>query len=76
MRGFGVCALVLATSALAACGDKPQAAGGRIVGTPAYTGAVSISVAPGWKAGDEASWDQQMRNRAKAQNEYARISGQ
>ena len=28
-------------------------------------------LAPGWKPGDEASWNAQMTNRAQGQNDYA-----
>jgi hypothetical protein len=30
-------------------------------------------VAPGWKAGDRTSLEQQLRSRAQPQNEYTRI---
>ncbi len=68
-----------ATAALvlvAACGEKPQAlqAGAKKAGSQAYEGAESSSVAAGWKPGDAASWDKQMRTRAQTQNEYARIA--
>ena len=33
--------------------------------TPAYT-------APGWKAGDKAAWEEQLRQRNQAQNDYLR----
>jgi hypothetical protein len=68
-----------ATAALvfvAACGEKPQAlqAGAKKAGSQAYEGAESSSMAAGWKPGDAASWDKQMRTRAQTQNEYARIA--
>jgi hypothetical protein len=71
--------LVLAAAAvfaLAACGEKPQvsAQGERKPDAKAFTGASANYVAPGWKAGDEASWQQQLRQRAQAQNEHARMT--
>jgi hypothetical protein len=64
--------LLAAVFGLAACTEKPQTAGGRkadsqiwVAGSPGY-------VAPGWKAGDQASWQEQMRARAQNQNEYTR----
>jgi hypothetical protein len=62
---------------LAACSEKPQElAGSKVKGSaPAWQGAKDEFVQPGWKVGDRASWEQQMKERAKGQNEYARIGG-
>jgi hypothetical protein len=70
---FTLAAAVLVGS-LAACGEEPQTAKAakRRSDVPAYQGAADGFVAPGWKPGDKASWEQQMRTRAMAQNEYAR----
>jgi hypothetical protein len=65
----------VAALALAACGDKPQEQGTKQVGAPAWQGTDNGYAAPGWKAGDETSWETQMRNRAQGQNEYSRTSG-
>jgi hypothetical protein len=62
--------LVLA-AALAGCGEKPQTTTKK-VDAHAWEGARDPFVASGWKAGDRASWEQQMRTRAQGQNEYAR----
>lgn len=65
----------LAVLALAACGEKPQTAGAKKIGEPAWTGTVSHSV-EGWKPGDAKSWEEQMRRRAQqGQNEYNRTTG-
>jgi hypothetical protein len=68
--------VVAAAVALAACGEKPQIStqGERKPDTKAFTGASPNYAAPGWKAGDEASWQQQLKQRAQAQNEHARMS--
>ena len=62
---------------LAACTEKPQVAGTRIQGAPAYMGTGGGPyTAAGWKAGDATSWDEQMRTRTQAgQNEYVRSAG-
>lgn len=65
--------LALATLLLSACGEKPQTAG-RKPDTLASTGANPAYSAPGWKAGDQASWESQIRNRGQNQNEYSRSS--
>ena len=64
------------TLTLAACSEKPQASLGRKADAQAYQGAANDPYsAAGWQAGDAASWEQQMRNRAVyGQNEYARSS--
>ena len=41
----------------------------------AWRGTDNGYTAPGWKAGDAQSWDEQMRRRAQGQNEYTRIGG-
>ncbi|MEO6664786.1 MAG: hypothetical protein ABIN96_16555 [Rubrivivax sp.] len=68
-------AVVLATLSLGlgACTEKPQTSGTLKADTAAFQGASDAYVAPGWKVGDAASWNQQMTTRAQAQNEYLRI---
>ena len=59
--------------ALAACSEKTAGAAKKS-DVPAYQGSTGASayVADGWKAGDQAAWEQQLRNRMQGQNEYAR----
>lgn len=67
--------MALVATVLAACGEKPQTAGTRKADSPAWQGAADGYVAPGWKAGDAASWEQQLKTRAQqGQNEYTRAS--
>ena len=61
----------LAACLLAGC-EKPQTAGTRKADGKPWQGAQNGYVAAGWKAGDEASWDRQLRSRADGQNEYTR----
>ena len=57
---------------LSACGDKPQEMGSGVrPDTAAFNGTQTAFVASGWKQGDKASWEQQMRVRTQnGQNEY------
>ena len=58
---------------LGACTEKPQTAAPSKADTPAWQAADNGYVAPGWKAGDRSSLEQQLRSRAQTQNEYTRI---
>ncbi len=78
MRRFAY-SIVMAAGALAlgACGDKPQemnSAGVKQDGAP-YQGVGQSQYAhTGWKAGDKASWEQQLKSRAQyGQNDYTRM---
>lgn len=62
--------------ALSAC-EKSQAETARVKKADAHAatgveGAASAYQAGGWKAGDPAGWEQQLRTRAQAQNDYVR----
>lgn len=60
--------------ALAGCGEKPQVleAGKKKPDAKSWESASSPYVATGYKPGDKAAWEQQLRTRAQTQNEYAR----
>ncbi|MBC7734832.1 MAG: hypothetical protein H7306_23550 [Bacteriovorax sp.] len=71
---IGGLALVLL---LAACSEKSQALGGpaRKADPAAWgpsEGAKPGFAAAGWKGGDKAAWEAQIRMRNQAQNDYAR----
>jgi hypothetical protein len=68
---FPIAVLMLAT--LAACGEPAQTATTRKVDTKPWQGPDNVYTANGWKAGDRANWDEQLRQRAQAQNEYTRV---
>ena len=57
---------------LAACGDKPQSAGGVKGDVAPYQGVSNKYAEPGWKAGDKNSWEQALKVRTQHQNEYTR----
>jgi hypothetical protein len=64
-----------AVCALAACGEKPQGIGGVKQDAAPFTGTGDSKFAqPGWKAGDKASWEQQLKTRAQNQNDYTRAN--
>jgi hypothetical protein len=69
--------LLAMATLLAACGEKPQGtnAAVRKADSHAFQGTDNGYVATGWKAGDKASWEEQMRARARGQNEHVRIGG-
>ena len=63
------------TLCLAACGDKPQSAGGVKGDVAPYKGVDNKFAAPGWTAGDKTSWEQGLKARAQnSQNEYTKTA--
>jgi len=76
-RALHLATLLVLAAALSACGGGSPAAGGAVGknDTPAWKGVTNSHVAEGWKAGDQASWEQQMRVRVQNQNEYSRGPG-
>ena len=64
-----LCALALV---LAACGEKPQTATTRKVDDKAWAGTQTQHMVVGFKAGDKGGWEQELRARGQAQNEYNR----
>ena len=65
-------ALSLSVLALTACAEKQQTASHRKADGHAWDGPASAYTAGSWKAGDEASWEAQLRTRSQGQNEYSR----
>jgi hypothetical protein len=68
-------AMALLAACVSGCGDKPQtldAASAKKADGKAWEASNSAYLAEGWKAGDQASWEAQMRTRAQGQNEYSR----
>jgi hypothetical protein len=72
IRAIALIAVTALFLSLAACGEKEQTAATRKPDTKVWSGTDNAFAASGWKAGDQASWEEQMRNRAQAQNEYTR----
>ena len=71
-------ALLLATAAfaLSACGEKPQAMKDNAKqDTAAFQGTGMPFTAPGWKAGDKAAWEAQLKTRTQnGQNDYTKVN--
>ncbi len=64
--------LLALASGLAACSEKPQTLGAMKSDAPAFQGTGSNFMAPGWKAGDQTSWEQQLKTRGQGQDDYAK----
>ncbi len=66
--------LLAAAALLGACSEKPQTASATRHDTPPWQGvAGGQESASGWKAGDKASWQEELRVRTeRGQNEYTR----
>jgi len=65
---------LMAVSLLGACGETPQTLTPRKADTAVYSGTTDSQMAAGWKPGDAATWEAQMKARAQNQNEYSRAS--
>jgi hypothetical protein len=69
--------LVLAAGAvaLAGCAEKEQHATGVKTDTASFEGTNhAVFTAPGWKPGDRASWESELKVRTvRGQNEYAKV---
>lgn len=71
-------AVAAVAGGLAACSAKEQGASTQAqAAVPAYTGtAVPAYTDPGWKPGDQASWEARIAARTRAgQDEYQRATG-
>jgi hypothetical protein len=62
---------VVLSVGLAACEKAQTAPSARKPDSKAWDAAQNPFVVPGWKAGDQESWEAQLRKRASRQNEYA-----
>jgi hypothetical protein len=76
-RGWAAVSVAAALLALAACGEKAQtmhASAGRAQSQPwdAPSPATPGFGAAGWKGGDKAAWEAQIRQRNQAQDDFVR----
>jgi len=76
-RTLVVGAVAALALSLAACGEKPQTmdTGAKKADAEPWTSSAAANpafYASGWKAGDKAAWDAQIRQRNQAQNDYVR----
>jgi hypothetical protein len=73
-RVFAVSSALVMAMVLAACGEKVQTTSSpKKADAKAWQGADDPFVAPGWQAGDRTSWENQLRARNQAQNEYNKV---
>jgi hypothetical protein len=61
---------------LCACTETPQTATTRKADDKPWDNASAAYAATGYKPGDRAAWEQQIKNRNQGQNEYARSAVQ
>ncbi len=73
IRTLAVGVLAAAALGLTGCGEKAQTAATKKSDTQAWQATGSAFVAGGWKEGDHASWEEQLRSRAQGQNDYAKV---
>lgn len=74
MKSAATLTILAAVALVSACGETPQTAGTKKADAKPWEGAPgSAFVAAGWKAGDQASWEAQMKTRSQGQNEYTRV---
>ena len=77
MKQLMTLGLVACAVLLVACGEKPQVAATKKADDKPWQGAAGGHVAPGWKVGDQASWEEHLKTRSqRGQNEYTRASAQ
>lgn len=70
---WSVGALLAVAVAVSACGESTSGSKStKKADGKAWEGAGPTFAASGWKPGDKASWDEQMRVRVQLQNDYAR----
>ncbi|HQC98466.1 MAG TPA: hypothetical protein PK306_22450 [Aquabacterium sp.] len=77
-RRFNAALLLAVAALLGACSEKPQGAGTARHDTPPWQGPAAGQAADaGWRAGDQAAWQEALRTRAqRGQNEYTRSTSQ
>ena len=72
MKGAFTLGLLATALLMSACAEKAQTAATKKFDTKPWEGAQPAFTAAGWKAGDQASWEEQLKTRSQGQNEYSR----
>ncbi len=70
----GMASIAMMALAVAGCGETAQTATTKKTDAKAWESAQNTYAAEGWKGGDQAAWEAQMRIRAQGQNEYSRVA--
>ena len=76
MKRLTLLALAVASFAIAGCAEREQTANGIKSDAGAFQGTSKQPpfMAAGWKQGDRAAWEQQMKVRTvQGQNDYAKV---
>ena len=68
--------LLAAALALGGCAEKSQVAATKKADGKPWEVSQNAYVVPGWKPGEQASWEQQLKARSQNQNEYSRAPAQ
>jgi outer membrane biogenesis lipoprotein LolB len=78
MKPRALLGMLAATLLLSACAEKAQVAATKQRDARPWQGLAAGQAADaGWKAGDQAAWEEQLRMRAqRGQNEYTRAAAQ
>ena len=76
-RGWTLASVAAALLTLAACGEKAQTMEASARRTQSQPWDVSSAATPGfaaagWKGGDQAAWEAQIRQRNQSQNDFVR----
>lgn len=67
--------LLALAALLSACGESPQTLGAGKQDTAPFQGTGKPYVEAGWKPGDKASWESQLKVRTQqGQNDYSRMN--
>jgi hypothetical protein len=67
--------LAAVSLSLAACGEKPQELVHTTKDATAFSGTGKAFMGSGWKAGDQASWESQLKARTQyGQNDFSRMN--
>ena len=65
-------AALLGAGLLGGCAEKSQTAATKKSDGKPWDSAQTAYTAQGWKAGDQTSWEQQLKARSQGQDEYSR----
>ncbi|MDP3670391.1 MAG: hypothetical protein WA191_04695 [Telluria sp.] len=69
-----IVAVFLSVLSLVACGEKEQSASSSQPDAKAWEGTANVHTAKGYTPGQKAAWENQLRARAQAQNEYLKVN--
>lgn len=76
MKRSLIIASIAGLAALSACSERTQTLDSGVkVDAQAFQGTGMAYAVPGWKQGDKASWEQQLKTRTQnGQNDYTRVN--